>query len=255
MGNVVGSESVLLQQRTIRRIERATAVNILISFGPHVDRLMARRRRHDRAFVSVDVIELGPRALLGLADTHRFARQELSDFSVAGVKIACNDGVLGAHHYARWLKANLSAVGAEMALGRRTFIGIDINGIVGTGLHAGLASDAALRTEIDDAVFPLVHRRDRADGYARRILTVIAARHLKDASSVGECSLLDIFHPGAIHRERNMILRFAGHGASVTADALAVIDDESVSHSGVLGCATQTPARLGYCSRPADWHE
>src|ERR1700728_2056146 len=202
---------------------------------------MPRCRRHDCALVSIDVIELGPRALLGLAHAHRFTREKLCDLSIAVVKISGNDGVLRTNHHARRLQSHLCAMRAEVASGRRTLVGININGIVRTGLHAGFASNAAFRTEIDDAVFALVHRRNWTDGHARRILAMIAARHLKDAPSVGKCSFLHILHPSAVHGEGNMILRLAGHGAGMTADALAVVDDESISHPEFFfGRATET---------------
>jgi len=59
---------------------------------------------------------------------------------------------------------------------------------------------------------------------------MIAAGDLKNAASVRERSFLDVLYPSAIDAERNMIFGFAGNGAGVAADALAVIDDESVSH-------------------------
>src|SRR5882724_2212789 len=120
---------------------------------------------------------------------------------------------------------------AEVALRRRTFVRIDVDGIVGAGLHARLTADAAVRTEVDDTVFALVHRRDRTDGHARRILTVIATGDLEYAPGIGKDSVFHVLYPGAIHRERDMVFRFARDRAGVAADALPVIDDESVSHA------------------------
>lgn len=59
---------------------------------------------------------------------------------------------------------------------------------------------------------------------------MVAAGHLENASSIGKCSLLDVFHPGAVHAQGNVILRLTRHGASVATDALAVVDNEPVSH-------------------------
>jgi hypothetical protein len=61
---------------------------------------------------------------------------------------------------------------------------------------------------------------------------VIATGNLKDAAGVGEGSLLDVLDPGAIDGERDVVFSLARNGASVAADALAVIDDKSVSHPG-----------------------
>src|SRR5438552_54464 len=65
-------------------------------------------------------------------------------------------------------------------------------------LLAGLAADAHLWIELDDAIGALVHRRDRADADARRVGAVVAARHLEHAPRVGERALLDILDPGPI---------------------------------------------------------
>lgn len=59
---------------------------------------------------------------------------------------------------------------------------------------------------------------------------MVAARHLKNASRVGERPLLDVLHPRAVHREGNVVFRLARHRTSVTADTFTIVDDESVSH-------------------------
>jgi hypothetical protein len=117
-----------------------------------------------------------------------------------------------------------------VALGCCAFVRIDVDGIVGAGLHAGFTPDTSFGTEVDDPILALVHRSHRTDGDAGRILTMIAAGHLEHAAGIRKCSLLDVFHPRAIDGERNVVFRLAGYGAGVTTDALAVIDDESVSH-------------------------
>jgi len=85
---------------------------------------------------------------------------------------------------------------------------------------------------------------------------MIAAGDLKDAPGVGKGPLLYVFHPSAIHGERNVVLRFAGHRAGVTPDALAVVDDESVSHPELSGRASELTHGLGIVAdeprRPSD---
>ena len=220
-------------------------MNALVALRPHINRFVAGRGGYDCAFVGVDVVQLGPCALLRFAHAHGFARQELRNLSITGVEITSDDGMLWADHDARRLQANLGSMRAEVALRRSAFVGIDINGIVWTGLHTGLAADAAFGAEIDDAVFALVHRGDRTDRHAGRIFTVVASGDLKDAPGVGIRSLLDILHPSAIYGKGNMVLGFAGHGAGMAANALAVIDDKPVSHPDVsLRHASNPPSGL-----------
>jgi len=63
---------------------------------------------------------------------------------------------------------------------------------------------------------------------------MVAAGNLEDAASVRECPLLNVLHPGTVHGEGNVVFRLTGYGAGVAADALAVIDDKSVSHAKIF---------------------
>ena len=59
---------------------------------------------------------------------------------------------------------------------------------------------------------------------------MVASRDLKDTAGIGIGTLLHILDPGAVYGEGHVVFRLAGHGAGVTADALTIVDDESVSH-------------------------
>ncbi len=191
---------------------------------------MARGGGNDRALVGVDVIELGLSSLLRLAHADRLARDELRRFAGGVAQISRNDRVLGTNDHAGRLEADFGTVRAEMTFRRGAIVGIHVNRIVGTGLHAGLAADAAVGVEIDDAVLALIHRRHGANRDARRLLAMIAARDLKYAARVGKQALLDVLDPGAIHAYGHLVLGFACHRAGVTADAFAIIDYEAVFH-------------------------
>jgi len=156
---------------------------------------MARRRRHNRAFVAVDVIQLGLSSLLRLAHPHRFARHQLRRFTRRIVQISGNDGVLRTHDHAGRFQSDFRAMRAKMALRRRAIVGIHINRIVRTGLHAGFTPDAAVGVEIDNAVLALIHRSDGTNRDARRLLAVVAARDLKYTPRVGEHAFLDVLDP------------------------------------------------------------
>jgi hypothetical protein len=119
---------------------------------------------------------------------------------------------------------------AEMALGGRAIIGIHVNGIVGTGLHAGLATNAALGVEIDDAILALVHRGHRTDRDAGRFLAMVAARDLKYSACVRVNALLDVLHPRPVHADGHMVFGLARYRAGMTSDALPIIDNEAVFH-------------------------
>src|SRR5262249_60117914 len=120
------------------------------------------------------------------------------------------------------------AVRAVVTLGCRVRVGIDVERVVGTGLHARLAADAAAAIEVDDAVGAAVERHRRADGNARRVVAVVAAQHGEVTPRVGERALLDVLHPGAEGAQWHPVLFLAGHRAGVTADAATADDHEAV---------------------------
>jgi hypothetical protein len=59
---------------------------------------------------------------------------------------------------------------------------------------------------------------------------VIATGYLKHTPGIGKRSLLHILYPGAVHSKWNTVFSFAGDGAGMAANALAIVDDEPVSH-------------------------
>ena len=72
-------------------------------------------------------------------------------------------------------------MGAEIALGRGVVVGIDVESIVGTSLHASLAADAAAVIEVNDAVGAVVQSAGGTNFCARRVVAVVAAHHSKVA--------------------------------------------------------------------------
>jgi hypothetical protein len=108
-------------------------------------------------------------------------------------------------------------------------VGIDIEGVIRTSLHAA-AADATPLVEIHNAVIAPVQSRDRTNFDARRIIAMIASASPRTAAACWGTRLFDIFHPGAIDACRHLVLGFASDGAGMAADALAVVDDEAKVH-------------------------
>src|ERR1044072_122749 len=107
---------------------------------------------------------------------------------------------------------------------------IDGEGVVRTSLHAGRAADAAVAVEINYAVLAAKQRRHRADGYARRIVAVIAPHHRKETARVRVFALFDVLHPRAKRAERNFVFRFTGNRAGVAAYTFSMVNDKAISH-------------------------
>ena len=119
-------------------------------------------------------------------------------------------------------------MGTESAFCCGVRFGVKIDRVVGAGLHAGLASDANGRVELDNAIIPLIHSSDGTDTHTRRVDAVITARHLEVAAHIGERSRFNILDPRTVHTKRHLILGFARGGTGVTPDTLSLINKKSV---------------------------
>ena len=118
----------------------------------------------------------------------------------------------------------------EVALLGGVRVGINVKRVVGAGLHARLATDAAVAVEVDDSVVAAEQRGHRTDRDARRVFAMVATKHRKESARVGILTLFDVFDPGAKRAKRDFVFGFAGYGAGVTANAFTMIDDEPVFH-------------------------
>src|SRR5204863_138163 len=107
--------------------------------------------------------------------------------------------------------------------------GVDVECVVGTALHAGLAADAAVAVEVHDPVRTPVEGDGRADGHAGRVVAVVTAEDREVPARVGIVAALDVLHPRAEGAERHPVLFLARHRARVAADALSLIDHEPVA--------------------------
>ena len=125
-------------------------------------------------------------------------------------------------------ESHIQTMSAESTLGGSIRFGIEIDRVVGTGLHAGFAADTNGRIELDDAVITLIHRSDGADAHARRVDAVIAARNLKAAAHIRVRTRLNIFDPSAVHAKRYLVLRLARSRTGMTSDALALVNEKAV---------------------------
>jgi hypothetical protein len=121
-------------------------------------------------------------------------------------------------------------MGAEVALSRGVVVGIDVESIVRTGLHASLATDAAPVVEINDSISSPVERAGGTDFRTRRIVAMVAPHHPEVAGGVGELALFDVLDPSAKYTNGHLVFLFARDCAGVTPDTPVLVDDKSVSH-------------------------
>ncbi len=159
------------------------------------------------------------------------------------VQVTDENGLRRTDDDTRRLEAGVDAVRAEVALLRGMIVRVDEDGVVRTRRDARLAADADALVEVDDAVGPAVHRGRRTRGDARCVLALVAARDLEGAACARERTDVDVLDVGAGDAERHLVLRLAGRATGVTADALAVIDQEAVvGHPVVVEHARQVAA-------------
>src|SRR5581483_1529200 len=196
---------------------------------PQVLRWLDGQAGGNRRLVGTDVVDLGPRALVGPAYLYLLAGERLCDLTGGVLEVAGDDRLRRTDDDARREQAAVGTVRAVVALGSRMAARVNVERVVGTSLHARLAADAAVGVEIDDAIRPLVERHRWADLDTRRILAMLAPLDRKVPPRIGKGALLDVFDPGSEHTERHVVLGLAGHRAGVAANALALVDDKPVS--------------------------
>jgi hypothetical protein len=85
--------------------------------------------------------------------------------------------MFGADIDARGFEADVDAVRAVVAFGRRVIVRVHIDRVVGAGLRARFAADASAVVKIDNAVFACEQRRHRTDLDTRRVRAVIAPHY------------------------------------------------------------------------------
>ena len=59
---------------------------------------------------------------------------------------------------------------------------------------------------------------------------MIAPHYRKQPPRVGKRPFLDIFDPGAIYANRDLVFSFTGNSAGVTTDTFSVVDYEAIIH-------------------------
>ena len=121
-------------------------------------------------------------------------------------------------------------MGTEVTFRGGVVVGIDVEGVVGAGLHASFAPDTSRVVEVHDSIMPAVERVGRTNLDARSIVAVVTSQHAEMAAGVREFALLDIFHPRAKHAHRHLMLFFTRNGTCVTANTSVVINNKSVAH-------------------------
>ena len=98
----------------------------------------------------------------------------------------------------RRLQPNINSMSAIIAFGSRMCLRINIQGIVGTSLHARFATDTAAIVKIYDAVVATIERRHWTYFYARSIVAMIATHNRKQTLRFRKLALFYILNPGSI---------------------------------------------------------
>jgi hypothetical protein len=133
---------------------------------------------------------------------------------------------------------------AEIAFGSSVAVGINIERIVRTSLHASFATNTAPVVEINDAVRASIQRARRTDYGAGRIVAVVAPHHAEVARRVGKFALFDMLYPGTEYSNGHLVLLFAGDRARVTPNTPVLIDDKSVAHLLPFALLAHAPEKI-----------
>ena len=95
--------------------------------------------------------------------------------------ITRDDRLFRADGNTRRLQPDLGSVRTIVALGSRLAVGINVERVIGTGLHTRLTTNTTLRVEIDDAISAFKESPRRTNSDAGSISTMIAPVNKKIA--------------------------------------------------------------------------
>jgi hypothetical protein len=103
--------------------------------------------------------------------------------------------------------------------------GVNKDGVVRTGGHAGFTADADRFVEVDNAVCSLEHRSRRTCGHARRVRALIAARDLMCPTDLWKHSDVDVLDVGPRDTYGDNVFRLARGRAGMATDTAGVVDN------------------------------
>ena len=64
---------------------------------------------------------------------------------------------------------------------------------------------------------------------------MVATQNRKKPARIREGPLLNVFNPGPVNPNWNVVFRFAGYRTRMATYAFAVVNDEAVTHGGESG--------------------
>src|SRR2546425_5615840 len=190
-----------------------------------------RSERIERRLMHSFIEKLRQRLFLRAANAYGFAIHNLSDVRCLIVQVADQNRLRRTDDDARGFQSDIDAMRAEVTLLRRMIFGIDKDRVVRTGCHAGLAADADRFVEVDDAVGTLEHRGRRTGSDARRVRTLITARHLMCATNLWKHADINVLDVRARDADRNHVFRLARSRAGMTTDATGMVYDLGPLHA------------------------
>ncbi len=107
-----------------------------IFLRPEVGALRLHHGRAEQVAIDAGVKEFGLGPLLRFPHADFFHGDSLADRAVRIVEVAGKNRLRGTDDLAGGFVPHLDAGSVEVALGRRVSIGIDVERVIGTGLHA-----------------------------------------------------------------------------------------------------------------------
>ncbi len=193
--------------------------------------------RIQRDIVSAEVVNVGACALLRSANFGVVVGNELRRFGIGIIEITGNDRLHRADDDTGRFESLFDSVGAEVAFLYRAEIIVEIQRIVGTGLHTCAATDAGVAIDVDNSIRAFLKRVDGTDRDAGRVGTLVTPKYGKVPADIGELTELGVLDRRPEVADRNVVLGLASDGAGVAADAPRLIDDEAILHSDSVPAA------------------
>src|SRR5215831_20903000 len=205
--------------------------------------LFQKTRWLQQVLVNANIVQLGLCSLLRLANGGLPVRDDRASLAAAVVHITGQNCLRWTDDHTRRFQILLDPVRTEIALGRGVAVGIDIERIVGAGLHATFAADTATIVEVYDSIRTAEEGVGGTNLNARSVVAVVTSHHAKVTPGLGELAGLHVLHPCSKDPDGDLVFLLARHGAGVAPDTSILVDNEPVAHKRMAVVLISLPSR------------
>src|SRR5215471_16005723 len=204
---------------------------IIVLVSEYIRVLPGQPRGLEQIAFDAFVVKLRLSSLVRLAYGHFFSGDDAARLTGWIIQVASNNRLRRTDNHACRLEVRLHAMRAEITLGRRIGVGINVERVVRAGLHAAFTANTSAVVKIYDSIRTAVEGFGGTNLDAGSRVAVVTSHHAEVTAGVRKFTFLDVFDPGAKNAHRDLVFLFARHRTGVTPNTSVLVNDKAVAHA------------------------